>query len=296
MLELRRLDAVRTFAVVMFAAMWWLMIPVASQAAPDSKLWEHWTAHDPDSTTSVDHGKWDEFLIKYLFPGEDKIFRMAYGEVSERYRKTLDSYIAALAAVTVSELNRPEQKAYWINLYNALTVRSVLDAYPVTSIRDIDISPGLFADGPWGKPLVVVEDLEVSLDDIEHRILRPIWKDPRIHYAVNCAAIGCPNLSWHAYTARKMERQLGEAARAYINHPRGARRDGGRLVVSSLFDWYAEDFGGSEAGVLRHLAQYADAPLASAIADGVSIGGYEYDWALNSVAPVVADRLRKRGS
>ena len=136
------------------------------------------------------------FLAQHLRTGEDGIARIGYGAVSDEDRKSLDAYIAALAGHPGSRraLNRAEQQAYWINLYNALTVQVILDHYPVESIRDIDISPGLFADGPWGKKLVTIEGEAVSLDDIEHRILRPIWKDPRIHYAVNCASIGCPNL------------------------------------------------------------------------------------------------------
>ena len=101
--------------------------------------------------------------------------------------------------------SRDEQLAYWINLYNALTVKVILDHYPVKSILDIDISPGWFSIGPWGKKLVAVEGVEISLDDIEHRILRPIWRDPRIHYALNCAAVGCPNLLREAFTGATAE-------------------------------------------------------------------------------------------
>ncbi len=103
--------------------------------------------------------------------------------------------VLILAATSADRLRRAEQFPFWINLYNALTVKVVLDHYPVEIIRDIDISPGLFADGPWGKKLVTVEGEALSLDDIEHRILRPIWKDPRLHYVLNCAALGVPIFS-----------------------------------------------------------------------------------------------------
>ena len=156
-----------------------------------------------------------------------------YAAVSGSDRKALDAYLKRLGGTSVSKLKRSEQRAYWINLYNALTVQVILAHYPVESIRDIDISPGFFSDGPWGKKLMQVEGEEVSIDDIEHRILRPIWKDPRIHYAVNCASIGCPNLQPVAFTSANADTLLTEGAKAYVNHPRGVRFDGGSLVVSS---------------------------------------------------------------
>ena len=100
-----------------------------------------------------------------------------------------------MQAVAISNYNRNEQKAYWINVYNALTIDLILSRFPVASIRDINISPGLLARGPWGAKLFIVEGEKLSLDDIEHRILRPIWKDNRIHYAVNFASLGLPQSS-----------------------------------------------------------------------------------------------------
>ncbi len=170
----------------------------------------------------------------------------------------------------MSALRRPEQLAYWINLYNALTVQVVLDHYPVASIHDIAISPGLLAIGPWDKPLIEIEGAAVSLNDIEHRILRPIWRDPRIHYAVNCASIGCPDLQARAFTAETAEALLEAAARAYVNHPRGARVEAGELTVSSIYAWYREDFGGTEAGVIAHLKRYAAPELAKALETGAA--------------------------
>ena len=273
-----------------------LFIPALSQAAPESELWDYWTAHDPASTRSLDHGTWNTFLGKYVYPREDGINRVAYDGVSPSDRRKLDGYIARMATEAVTRLNRDEQQAYWINLYNALTVQLILDAYPVKSIRDIDISPGVFSDGPWGKALVEVEGRPVSLDDIEHRILRPIWNDPRIHYAVNCAALGCPHLGTGAFVADKMDEYLDHSARAFINNPRAVREQSGELILSSLYQWYGADFGGSDEGVLRHLAAFADEPLAKILAATTSIGGYAYDWALNDTSPSQSGSLARRGS
>lgn len=264
----------------------------SARAAPSADLWERWTAHDPGSTVTVDHGAWDDFLRTYVSPRGDKINRVAYREVTPTDRRRLDRYIEMLAATPVSELNRAEQRAYWINLYNALTVKVILDAYPVRSIRDIDISPGFFSDGPWGKKLLTVEGEEVSLDDIEHRILRPIWRDPRIHYAVNCASIGCPNLRREAATAANSEAYLEAGARAYVNHPRGSRVENGRLVVSSIYEWFQEDFGGNDAGVISHLRQYANDELAAALDQVSKISDDHYDWALNDSSPQQVKKKR----
>lgn len=262
-------------ALLAFAAPW----PAQAGAA-----WERWLAHDPRGTVRVDHGAWSRFLASYLVMGRDGITRVAYARVTPADRAALAAYLDRLAATPISGARRDEQRAFWIDLYNALTVKVVLDHYPVGSIRDIDISPGLFADGPWGAKLVTVEGVALSLDDIEHRILRPIWKDPRLHYALNCASLGCPNLMPQAFTAANTERLLETAARAYVNHPRGARVVEGRLTVSSLYRWYAEDFGGSDAGVIAHLRRYARGPLARALAGVRQISGDGYDWSLNDAA------------
>lgn len=250
-------------------------------AAPKSKLWPRWSAHDPASTAVVDHGEWTRLLQAYTRPSDDGVVRFDYAGLAASDRPALDGYIARLTAVPVSGLNRDEQLAYWINLYNALTVQVVLDNYPVSSILKIGISPGLFSIGPWGKKLVSVEGEEVSLNDIEHRILRPIWRDPRIHYAVNCASIGCPNLIDVAYTSDRVDVLLEANAIAYVNHPRGAALQGGALTISSIYDWFQEDFGGSETGVLAHLRKYARPELLRDLRLVIDIDSYDYDWSLN---------------
>lgn len=253
----------RLVASVLAVVTAFTLVPVPAGAAPKAELWERWTTHEPNSSIKVDHSDWDAFLKTYVTTHRDGVNRVAYQRVSEFDKQALNNYIDRLVARPVSKLSRDEQRAYWINLYNALTIKLVLEAYPVRSIRDIDISPGLFTDGPWGKKIVTVEGEAVSLDDIEHRILRPIWRDPRLHYAVNCASIGCPNLRREALTALNAEAYLDTGARDYINNPRGAKIDNGRLIVSSIYEWFQEDFGGDDAGVIQHLRQYANGDLAA---------------------------------
>lgn len=273
--------AMRVASVIMLAGAA-AMGATALGAAPKAELWAHWAANDPDSTQAIDHAAWDDFLAAYVSRGADGLNRFAYARVSAADKTALGDYIARLAALPISRYSRTEQRAYWANLYNALTVKLILDHYPVKSILDIRISPGLFSVGPWGKKLVTVEGEALSLDDMEHRILRPIWRDPRLHYAVNCASVGCPNLRRHAFTGSGMETALEQAARDYINSARGVELTSrGRLRVSSIYAWYETDFGGSDAGVIRHLRRYAAPALASRLGGVGEIDDDFYDWRLN---------------
>ena len=255
--------------------------PALLSAAPKADLWEYWKQHDPDSSLSPDHSAWSGLLKAYISPGPEGINRFDYQGVTTEDRSRLDSYIQSLTETQVGSLSRASQKPFWINLYNALTIQVVLDHYPVESIKDIDISPGFFASGPWGKKLVRIEGEELSLNDIEHRILRPVWKDPRIHYAVNCASLGCPNLQTEAYTPQNIEALLDKGARAYVNHPRGVDIDGGDLVVSSIYTWFQEDFGDSDTGVIEHLLHYAEPELRKKLQEFDDIDHDRYDWSLN---------------
>jgi len=248
---------------------------------PKAELWPRWTAHDAGSTIRVDHGAWSDFLRAYVASDPTGLNRVAYRRVTPADRAALQAYIARLTAIPVSRFNRDEQFAYWVNLYNAVTVETVLAHYPVKSIFDIKISPGLLAPGPWGRKLIQVESEALSLDDMESRILRPIWRDSRVHYAVNCASVGCPNLRTEAWASVDLGAQLDAAGRDYANHPRGARVVGGKLTVSSIYEWFQGDFGGSEGAVLRHLRGLARPGLAGALAGFEAYDDHAYDWALN---------------
>lgn len=249
--------------------------------APDTEPWPFWDAHDPSDRREVDHGAWAAFLAQYMRKSADGVSLIAYADVSNADIAALDIYLRQLVETPVRQLNRDEQLAYWINLYNAVTVRVVLRDYPVASIRDIALGGGGIAGGPWGAKLVIVEGQRISLNDIEHRIIRPIWRDPRIHYAVNCAAIGCPNLGDTPWRGSGIGAQLETAGRAYVNNPRGVtfRSDGPH--VSRIYDWFIEDFGGSETSVLNHLLRFADRDLAQRLRQAGNIAGQFYDWRLN---------------
>ncbi|MGF1606138.1 MAG: DUF547 domain-containing protein [Rhodothalassiaceae bacterium] len=249
---------------------------------------EHWLGRDAQSTETVNHSAWDSLLKRYIQRDEAlQLNRFDYGAVGDEDHQALKSYIDALEAVTVTDLNPAEQKAYWINLYNAFTVDVILDAYPVDSIRAI--GGGLFSRGPWGDDdyTVTVEGRDLTLDDIEHGILRPIYDDSRVHYGVNCASVGCPNLDRDAYTGARVDQMLEENAQDFIASPRGLQDISNRgAKVSSIYHWFKEDFGGDDAGVLAHLKQFGGSEVAERL-EGVSrVRGHDYDWSLNDTARV----------
>jgi Protein of unknown function, DUF547 len=272
----------------------WVIILVATfmftsstlHGAPKAELWPRWQKNDPTSRQRVDHSVWDGFLRKYVVAVHPSgINRLRYRSVEPEDRRGLKDYLKSLQSLPVSTYNRGEQRAYWINLYNAFTVDLVLSRFPVESIRDINISPGLFTRGPWGAKLLTIEAEKLSLDDIEHRILRPIWKDNRVHYAVNCASLGCPNLQPAAYTSENSEALLEKGAREYINHPRGVAIRKGKLQVSSIYVWFQEDFGGSAEGLMEHWGKYANDALADALQNYSGGLEHDYDWRLNDAEP-----------
>ena len=256
----------------------------ARAGGPKAELWQRWEDYDPGSTKRINHAKWRRFLAAYVEAGEDGVNRVRYGAVTEADRGKLDAYVEGLTGLAIATYNREQQFAYWINLYNAVTLAVVLDHYPVKSILDISISPGIFTFGPWGKKLIAIDGEELSLDDIEHRILRPIWRDPRIHYAVNCASIGCPNLRRSPFSGANVDALLTVAAKDYINHPRGADIRDGALHVSSLYAWYADDFGGDDSAIIEHLRRFAKPRLARQLMGIDEIAGDDHDWALNDAA------------
>ncbi|MEN8820988.1 MAG: DUF547 domain-containing protein [Abyssibacter sp.] len=253
-----------------------------AQAAPKADLWPFWAEHDAESALSVDHSAWTDWLQRFVQVRRSGANRVDYGAVDPAGREQLDRYINGLVAMDPRRLTRAEQKAYWINLYNAITVQLILQAYPVDSIRQI--KSGFFSAGPWGKTVATVAGQALTLNDIEHRILRPIWQDPLIHYGVNCASMGCPDLRPRAYTAARVDQQLADNARAFVNDARGVQVDGRRLQVSSIYVWFKDDFDGSDAGVIRHLRAYSEPDLRDALDALDEIDDHDYDWSLNDAS------------
>lgn len=229
-----------------------------------------------------------DLLSRYVTAHANGVNRVAYArwKASEADLAALDAAIDAFARQSPSRLDHDEAFAYWANLYNALTLKIVLARFPVASIRDIR-SEGVLDPrgliGPWRTRLVSVEGRRLSLDAIENAVLRPLARDPRVHYSINCASMGCPNLPLAAWRAETLDADLDRAALDFVNHPRGVSvQADGTLRVSSIYVWFRSDFGGDDAGVLAHLRRHAAPALAQRLTGRTRISGHAYDWAINA--------------
>lgn len=241
------------------------------------------TQFRPTGGGSVNHAAFDAILSAYVVPDANAYNRFRYGDLKARGQGDLKAYIAALSAVQPASLSTNEAHAYWINLYNAVTLDVVADYYPVNSIKKINLGGGgLFGSGPWSRGLVTVQGTELSLDDIEHRIVRPIFSDPMSHYGVNCASYSCPNLYVKAYTGANVDAQLAQNARDYVNHERGVAVKSGRITSSKIYSWYADDFGGKRQ-LKQHWGGFAAPDHGKAI-QAASLGRFVYDWSLNDAS------------
>lgn len=261
------------------------------QSLAADEITSYFSKYSKGATQVVDHSAWTSMLAKFVSQGSDGVNRVDYAAWKASDHRALKAYLARLQAVEPRDLGRNEQFAFWANLYNAKTIDVVLDSFPVKSIREISIGEGLLgflkqsvgAAGPWKAKILKVSNKQLSLDDIEHKILRPVFKDPRVHYAVNCASFGCPNLQTEAFTGAKLSSQLDSGAKAYINHPRGISVVDGQVRASSIYQWFQSDFGGSEAAVLDHVRHFANPKLKARLKGKTSISSYGYDWSLNTI-------------
>ena len=225
------------------------------------------------SALGFDHGRWDALLKKNVVVLEGgKASQFRYGEVD---RKGLQSYLKTLSGVSEKEFkgwSPEEQMAFLINAYNAFTIEKILTRYPdIRSIWDF----GKVFGNPFKDEFFTLLGRKMSLDAIEHGTLRKSYREPRVHYALNCASVGCPMLREEAYVASRLERQLEEQAVRFLSDRSRNRWHGGRLEVSKIFDWYKEDFEPRQA----YFARYAK--LLGTPGGEVPLTFLDYDWSLN---------------
>lgn len=200
------------------------------------------------------------------------------------HRAELDVYLGRVADADLAALDPDHLMALLINAYNALTIRSILDHWPVESIREID--------GVWSEATHTVGSHELTLDAIEHNLLRPFYQDPRIHFAVNCASFSCAPLPPWAFTGEEIEQQLEERTRAFLSDAQNVQIEDDVLRVSKYFEWYGEDF--TEEGwepraesVAAFIARYTRPEVAAFIEEhggNPSLRFLDYDWSLNAAA------------
>jgi hypothetical protein len=233
-------------------------LPVQAPATPTEK-----PLMSVGVATALNHENWDKLLIKHV---------NASGKVDYKGFKAdkaaLDAYCEELAAHTPQkDWSRAEKMAYWINAYNAFTIQLITEHYPLTSILKLD------GGKTWDVKRIQLGDKKYSLNQIENEILRPQFKDPRIHVAINCAAKSCPPLLNKAYTAENLEQTLDERARKFINNAQFNTVSADRAKLSKIFEWYAADF----PDLKKFVNQYSTTKLNASAA----IEFKEYDWDLN---------------
>jgi hypothetical protein len=224
------------------------------------------------SEAAVDHSLYGELLAQYVKNGV-----VDYQGFKNQEAK-LDEYLAVLENTRVNELSRNEQFAFYVNAYNAWTIKLILGAYPdIDSIKDL----GSIFRSPWAKKIVRINGKLLTLDDIEHEILRAQFKDPRVHFAVNCASKSCPPLISEPYRGSTLNRQLDDATRAFINDPSSNYLEGNRLYVSRIFKWFSEDFNDDVVGFFLKYAEGDFKKELKVNKDKVKIVYLSYDWSLN---------------
>ena len=229
----------------------------------------------------VDHLTWDRLLQKYV--DRDGMVDYDAWKASQPDREALKQYLGTLSAADANSRTTKQGKlAYWINAYNALTVQGILDVYPTSSIRNHTAK--LIGYNIWDDLLLPVGNQKYSLNQMEHEILRKLG-EPRIHFAIVCASIGCPRLLNEAYTPEKLEAQLAENTRDFFARKKNLQVDlaGRKVRVSSILDWFGEDFGPTPQKALASLAQYMpDEPAKDLIGrEDFSVSYLDYDWSLN---------------
>ncbi len=227
----------------------------------------------PDSVNAaVDNALYAELLAKYVKNGV-----VNYQGFKDEEDK-LDQYLRILEGTNTKSLSHNEQFAFYINAYNAWTIKLVLSGYPgIESIKDL----GGFFTSPWKKSIARIDGKVMTLDHIENDILRPRFADPRVHFAINCASKSCPPLQSKPYRGDILDQQLTEVTEAFINDPHRNRLEGNTLYVSKIFKWYSEEF---DNDIIGFFIKYAKGALKQKLRKDrkqIEVEYLDYDWSLN---------------
>ena len=224
------------------------------------------------SDAPVDHSIYADLLEKYVHQGNVD-YRGFKAEESK-----MDQYLKVLENVDSKNLSRNEQFAFYINAYNAWTIKLILSGYPgIKSIKEL----GNILKTPWKKKICRIDGDVITLDDIEHNILRPRFKDPRVHFAINCAALSCPPLVSQPFLGSTLDQQLDDATQAFINNPKRNYLDGETLFVSRIFKWFGKDFNEDIVGFFLTYAEDHLKNELKAKKNNIEIKYLHYDWSLN---------------
>ena len=222
----------------------------------------------------VQHGEWDALVKKHVSKNG-----MVDYQGFLKDKKQLQVYLDKLSANRpTSKWSKNEKMAFWINAYNAFTVKLILDHYPIKSIKDI--KKGIpFVNSVWDITFIPMGKEKIDLNYIEHSILRKEFKDPRIHAAINCASFSCPLLRNEAYYASRLDEQLNDAMRRFVNDSERNQLDKSNIKISKIFSWFAGDFKLNGSSVVDYLNKYAK----KRVQPNAKIDFLEYQWELNDV-------------
>ena len=222
------------------------------------------------------HSKWDSILKTYSSMVDDQVL-FKYSALKKEV-KILDSYLSDLESLSKEDFqkfSKDDQLAFWINAYNAYTVKLIINNYPLKTIKAI----GSIFSSAWNKDFIKLFNKEMSLDNIEHDTIRKQFKEPRIHFAVNCASISCPSLLQSAFVGKTLNIQLEKAAAHFLNNKLKNYYDtkGSVLYLSAIFKWYGADFNAKYKGYLNYVSSELKVPK------GATVEWLDYDWALNEI-------------
>lgn len=239
------------------------------------------TAANRVALDTIDHADWNQLLQQYV--NEQGLVDYQSWKDSAESTQLLKSYLDHLSSADLDAKAAKEARlAYWINAYNAVTTQGILDKYPTESIRDH--TPKLWGFHIWKNLKLQVDDQLVNLDSMEHQILRKM-SEPRIHFAIVCASIGCPRLLNEAYTADQLDRQLELNAKNFFAQPRNFTVDKGNntVTLSSILNWFEEDFGSNQKERLTKFSTWVtNAEDQAALSKpNIKVSYSTYDWGLN---------------
>lgn len=232
----------------------------------------------------MDHRLFDALLTQYVQNGYVDYDGFAKAPEFSRY-------LGQLNAVRLDGMDEDERLAFWINVYNAYTIQLIVLHRETESIRQINKSLGVLRlKGPWSEPIVHAAGRTLSLDDVHHRILRKEYAEPRVHFVLVCAAMGCPPLRSEAYTGAALVDQLNEQAKQFLREsPTKTRLEKNRLFISPILMAYRNDFGASRDDLARSIAPWFDGEARKRLERGrVFFEATAFDWTLNSVAKAKA--------
>ena len=227
-----------------------------------------------EATAPVDHSVFERLLKEYV-TAEGLVNYKGF----QRDEKAFNGYLALLSKnPPTAQWSQNEQIAYWINAYNAFTIRLILDHYPLKSIKDIGSKIQIpFVTTPWAHKFIPMGKEKMSLDNIEHGILRKRFNDPRIHFTLVCASLSCPRLRNEAYVGDRLPEQMDDQGRDFLNNPAKNKVGQAQAQLSKYFDWYKGDWKANGQSVLYWVNRYADTKMM----EDTKITYLTYDWNLN---------------